>query len=107
MMTINISPETKVGKVISNEEDAEVTIRQTNNKLVTISKEKFQKLLDQKCTISANKVLYIKPSIRQGIVPGFLDNMYKQRVETKTLMKKNKKKIKELDKKIAELEKLL
>ena len=60
MMTINISPETKIGKVVSNEEDTEVTIRQANNKLVTISKEKFQKLLDQKCTISANKVLYIK-----------------------------------------------
>lgn len=73
MMTINISPDTKVGKVISNEEDEEITIRKTNGKLLNISKEQFKKILDEKCTLSANKVLYIKPSIKQGIIPSFLD----------------------------------
>ena len=107
MMTINISPETKVGKVIDDEGDKEVTIRKANGKLIMITREQYEKLLDQKCTLSANKVLYIKPSIKQGIVPAFLDHMYKQRVETKGLMKKNKKRVKAIDEEIKKLEKQL
>ena len=107
MMTVNISPETKVGKVISNEEDTEVCIRKANGELLTLSKDKFEKILNEKCTMSANKVLYIKPSIKQGIVPAFLDHMYQQRVETKSLMKKNKKRVKAIDEEIKELEKQL
>lgn len=64
MMTVNISPDTKVGKVISNEEDTNVIIRKTNGQIVTITKAQFAELLDKKCTISANKVLYIKPSLK-------------------------------------------
>ena len=107
MMTINISPDTKVGKVVSNEEDTDVTIRKTNGKLLTISKEQFEKILDEKCTLSANKVLYIKPSIKQGIIPVFLDKMYSQRISTKNEMKINIKKAKVLEEEIAKLEKEL
>lgn len=106
-MTINISPETKVGKVISNEEDTDVTIRKTNGKLITISKDQFEQILKDKCTLSANKVLYIKPSIKQGVIPQFLDKTYKLRVQTKGLMKQNKKKAKALDEQIKELEEKL
>lgn len=107
MMTINISPETKVGKVVSNEQDPDITIRKVNGKLITISKEQFQKILDEKCTLSANKVLYIKPNIKQGIIPQFLDKTYKMRKETKNKMKINKKKVKELDEQIKQLEEQL
>ena len=107
MMTINISPDTKVGKVISNEEDTDITIRKTNGKLINLSKEQFQNILDNKCTLSANKVLYIKPSIKQGIIPSFLDGMFSQRVLIKNEMKKNKKKAKALEEEIAKLEKEL
>ena len=107
MMTINVSPETKVGKVVSNEEDKDVTIRKTNGKLITISKEQFQTILDTKCTLSANKVLYIKPSIKQGIIPQFLDKFYNLRKSTKNMMKANKQKVKDLDDVIKKLEKEL
>ena len=72
MMTVNISPDTKVGKVISNEEDKDITIRKTNGKLVTLTREQFTDILNTKCTLSANKVLYIKPSMKMGIIPCFL-----------------------------------
>jgi DNA polymerase elongation subunit (family B) len=104
MMTVNISPDTKVGKVISNEEDTNVSIRKTNGQIVTITKAQFAELLDKKCTISANKVLYVKPSLKMGIIGNFLDSMYSQRVATKGLMKKNKKKAQELEKEIQKLE---
>jgi DNA polymerase elongation subunit (family B) len=107
MMTVNISPDTKVGKVVSNEEDADVTIRKSNGNLITISKAQYEEILKTKCTLSANKVLYIKPSIKQGIAPNFLDNMYQQRVATKNAMKENKKKVKALDEEIKALEKEL
>ena len=104
---INISPDTKVGKIINDETDNEVIIRKTNGKLVTISKEQLKDILENKCTLSANKVLYIKPSIKKGIINNFLSSMYAQRVETKTLAKKNKKKAKELEEEILKLEKEL
>jgi DNA polymerase elongation subunit (family B) len=107
MRTINISPDTKVGKIINDETDNEVIIRKTNGKLVTISKEQLKDILENKCTLSANKVLYIKPSIKKGIINNFLSSMYAQRVETKTLAKKNKKKAKELEDEILKLEKEL
>ena len=107
MRTINISPDTKVGKIINDETDNEVIIRKTNGKLVTISKEQLEDILENKCTLSANKVLYIKPSIKKGIINNFLSSMYAQRVETKTLAKKNKKKAKELEEEILKLEKEL
>ena len=72
MMTVNISPDTKVGKVISNEEDANVSIRKTNGQIVTITKAQFAELLDKKCTISANKVLYVKPSLKMRNYRKFL-----------------------------------
>jgi DNA polymerase elongation subunit (family B) len=107
MMTVNISPDTKVGKVISNDEDPDVTIRKTNGKLITISKTAFEDILENKCTLSSNKVLYVKPAIKMGIIPRFLDLMYQQRVETKNAAKKNKKKAKELEEEIKRLEKEL
>ena len=107
MMTVNISPDTKVGKVISNEEDADISIRKTNGKIITVNKEQFAEILENKCTLSANNVLYIKPAIKMGIIPKFLDHMYLQRVETKNAMKKNKQKVKDLEEEIKALEKEL
>jgi len=107
MMTVNISPDTKVGKVISNDEDPDVTIRKTNGKLITISKTAFEDILENKCTLSSNKVLYVKPAIKMGIIPRFLSQTYRQRVETKNEAKKNKKKAKELEEEIKRLEKEL
>ena len=69
MMTVNISPDTKVGKVISNEEDANVSIRKTNGQIVNLTKGQFAELLDKKCTISANNVLYVKPSLKMRNYP--------------------------------------
>jgi DNA polymerase elongation subunit (family B) len=104
MMTVNISPDTKIGKVVSNETDDEVIIRKTNGKLVTITKDQFNELIENKCTISANRVLYVKPSIKQGIIPCFLDKMYQNRVHIKSESKKNLKKAIEIEEAIKKLE---
>ena len=104
MMTVNISPDTKVGKVISDITDENITIKKKNGKEITISQNSFQEILNNKCTLSANNVLYIKPSIKFGIIPQFLDKMYKERVAVKKESKKNLKLVKELEKEIKNLE---
>lgn len=103
MMTVNISPDTKVGKVVSELTDEQVSIKKADGTILSITQEQFQKLINEKCTLSANNVLYVKPALKFGIIPKFLDAMYKQRVATKNEMKKNKKAAKELEEEINKL----
>lgn len=105
MMTINISPDTKVGKIVSELTDKQISIKKNNGKIINISQESFQTILKDKCTLSANNVLYIKPNLKFGIIPQFLDKMYKERVSVKKESKKNLKLVKELEKEIKQIQK--
>ena len=126
MMTINISPDTKVGKLLSdnwkeivdsirNKKNGVITfdlnetvkLKKTNGKVIDITIAQLKTLVEEKCTVSANGVLYIKPAIKFGIIPQFLDKMYKRRVEVKSQMKANKKKAKAIDEQIKKLEQQL
>lgn len=122
MMTVNISPDTKVGKLLSdewkeivakirNKEELDlnntVKLKKTNGKIIDITIAQLKTLLEEKCTVSANGVLYIKPANKFGIIPQFLDKMYKRRVEVKGEMKANKKRAKAIDEEIKQLEEQL
>ena len=122
MMTVNISPDTKVGKLLSDnwkeiiskirakeqlDLNGTVSLKKTNGKVVEITIAQLKTLVEEKCTVSANGVLYIKPAIKFGIIPQFLDKMYKRRVEVKSQMKANKKKAKAIDEQIKKLEQKL
>lgn len=122
MMTVNISPDTKVGKLLSdnwkdivakirNKEQLDlnetIKLKKTNGKIIDITTFQLKTLLEQKCTISGNGVLYIKPALKFGIIPQFLDKMYKRRVEVKGEMKQNKKRAKAIDEEIKQLEEQL
>ena len=122
MMTVNISPDTKVGKLLSDnwkeiiakirakeqlDLNGTVSLKKTNGKIVDITIAQLKTLVEEKCTCSANGVLYIKPAIKFGIIPQFLDKMYKRRVEVKGQMKANKKKAKAIDEQIKKLEQQL
>jgi DNA polymerase elongation subunit (family B) len=89
IMTINISPETKVGKIenwdaqkfVKNEVDSYVI----NGK--TITNENLRKLLDEsKYSVASNGVLY--NTDKPGCIPDILDLWFKQRVEFRALEKK-------------------
>lgn len=93
IMTLNISPETKVGKI--DGWDAKEFIKNTEktytlnsgNKSSTISNTQLNKLLnDGKFSISSNGVLY--SSDKKGIIPAILEQWYAERVEYRLLMKK-------------------
>lgn len=107
IMTCNISPETMVGKVITDvgEEDGdEVYIQKPNGKTVKMARWQFNDLLDKKCSIAANNVLYMKSTVKWGIIPSFLDKLYKGRVQIKSEMKQNKRLAHDLDEEIKALE---
>jgi DNA polymerase elongation subunit (family B) len=48
--------------------------------------------------------LFIKPSVKFGILPSFLDKLYSSRVAIKKECKKNKQKAKDLGEEIKRLE---
>ena len=96
IVSLNISPETKVGKILSTDSGS-YTIRLSNGKIVDLEEDKFKKLVQKEfLSISKYNVLYTQKF--QGVVPKFINDLYKQRVETKDkmiLLKKESKKIKD------------
>jgi DNA polymerase elongation subunit (family B) len=81
IITLNISPETKIGKV-KKINDTDYSLKLSNNKEVTISQEKYDKLIKREnlCVSKAN-VLYTQKF--KGVIPKFVDNLYTQRVAAK------------------------
>jgi len=97
IMSLNISPETKIGFVTNwnidkhvNEEMTEYLIRgTTDEQVVRLSRDAFLKYMKlEGLLISSNGVLYNGKTM--GIIPEVLDQWFKERVEYKNLMKKYK-----------------
>ena len=92
IITLNISPETKLGKVIQGdfEKGEEVTISLLNGKIHTLPSEKFKKfLVDEKVVLTKAGILYSQKS--KGILPNLIDQVYKERVEAKKQLQKYEK----------------
>lgn len=102
IMSVNISPETLVGKII-DKQDGVITIRKPNGKKIEITQESLDKVLEEKCSIAGNDAIFVKSTKKWGIIPSFLDKLYAGRVAIKKEMKKNKKLAKECDDKIKQL----
>jgi len=107
IMTLNLSPDTKVGKILETEplNREHITIKKVNGQTTELTHEQFIKLLEEKCTLAPNNVLYLKPAVKFGIVPTFLDALYKDRVAAKKEMKKCIKTLEKIDAAIEQIEK--
>jgi DNA polymerase elongation subunit (family B) len=91
IITLNISPETKVGKIIDAEDD-KIKVRFTNDKIASFTKDKFKIFVeDQKLSISKANVIYTQKF--KGVVPNLIDKLYNERVEAKNRMLECKKAI--------------
>jgi DNA polymerase elongation subunit (family B) len=101
IISLNISPETKIGKVISKNEK-EYVIRLINGKTVSLDVEKFNRLLNkEKLCLSDYDVLYTQKF--KGVIPCLIDKLYKERVDTKKEMQRHLKTLeKEKDSKVKE-----
>jgi DNA polymerase elongation subunit (family B) len=97
IITLNISPETKVGKVISGDLEnftGDITIRLINGKTHTLAAEKFKTfLVKEQMSLSKAGVLYSQKT--KGVIPNLIDEIYSVRVRTKqelSVLKKAKNK---------------
>ena len=94
IITLNISPETKVGKIVAKDDES-ITIRLTSNKDFKLSNEKFVQFMQaEKLAISKANVLYTQK--KQGVVPSLIDGLYKERVINKNIYVDLKKKLSKL-----------
>ena len=96
MITLNLSPETKVG-VITDKNEKEVTIQHVNGQEFKLSHTHFLEFVKkEKIAISKAKVLFTQKE--KGIIPITVDHYYKKRVEIKRQLKLLKKKLVTLEK---------
>jgi len=95
IMTLNVSPETKIGKLKSfssedymkNRIEEYSIIDESGKEFPPLSREEFQKLIeDSNYSISSNGVLYTQDKV--GVIPEILNVWFDKRVEYKDLMKK-------------------
>jgi len=83
MISLNLSPETKIGRL--EVVDNEYHIYHVSGKLYKLSKENFIKFIkSEKAAISKANFLFSQK--KRGIVPEFLDNLYTKRKEMKGKM---------------------
>ena len=93
MITLNLSPETKVAKIIEKDKD-HTTIQHVNGKIYKLTKEQFKKFLEiEKLSISMAGVLCSQK--QRGIVPEIVDGFYQKRVEIQKKLKKLQKRVHE------------
>jgi DNA polymerase elongation subunit (family B) len=91
MIALNMSPETKIGKIVSTNETS-IDILNTQGKIKTITKDTFKKMLvNQDIVLAANKVLFINPNKKKGLIPAFQERLYERRKFYKNLAKQAKK----------------
>jgi DNA polymerase elongation subunit (family B) len=97
MITLNLSPETKIGSIV-NKTDKEVTIKHVNGQQFSLTTENFLKFVNkEQISISKAKVLFSQKE--KGIIPETVDHYYEKRVELKRQLKNAKKKLASLTKK--------
>lgn len=111
MINLNISPETKLGKILGKDEN-EIEFN-VGDKHYKCSHNKFNEIIKDRITISSNNILYVSPLKKKGIVPCFLERLYQSRKTTKkqmlgfkdklTRLEKSSNEYKELDTKVAQL----
>ena len=96
LMSLNISPETKIGKVInwdtythSVNKISEYSVEIDGN-ISKLTKDQFDTFMkNEKFTISSSGILYRTDKL--GTIPEVVDVWFKQRLEYKKLMKEHKK----------------
>jgi len=95
MITLNLSPETKIGKIVGKNKE-EITIKDVNNNTYKLSTGKFATLVkDKDLAISRAGVLFTQKT--KGLIPEVVDYYYSKRVEVKKELSKLKKKIAKLE----------
>ena len=85
IITLNISPETKMGKILTRENGI-VKFKLINGKEYEITEEKFKKFIElEKIAISCSNIMFSQKE--KGICAQLIDDIYQNRVKNKNEMK--------------------
>jgi len=106
IIALNISMETKIGKILEKGDNEWVVKIGTTIKRLT--PKQFNEKVLPKCVISANDILYRRPSSEEdlGVVPKFLSKTYALRRQVKARMIKKKAKFEKIKSTLSEEEKI-
>lgn len=104
MISLNLSPETKVGKFIKND-DGTFTIRHVSGKTLNFTKERFAELIKAE-ELAITKANFLFTQKFKGVVPLFVDHFYNKRVEIKKELQKYKVELSKLKKNTSEYRKV-
>lgn len=89
MISLNLSPETKIGRV---EKDGDkIKIHHVSGRIFEMTKENFKKFMDEE-KAALTKAGFLFSQKKRGLVPEFLDNLYSKRKEMKNKMLEARKK---------------
>ena len=89
MISLNLSPETKIGRV---EKDGDkVKIHHVSGRVFEMTKENFAKFINEE-KAALTKAGFLFSQKKRGLVPEFLDNLYSKRKEMKSKMLESRKK---------------
>lgn len=95
MITLNLSPETKIGKITEVSKE-KITVQHVNGQFFDLTPAAFSKFVDQeKLSISKANILFSQK--QKGIVPEIVDSFYQKRVEARKRHKVLEKKLLTLD----------
>ena len=86
MITLNISPETKIGRLLEKTDEYVLIKTADTGEIVKYDIAKFNYLLEHKLTISENQILYWKATVKKGFIPRFLERLYTERRSKKDEM---------------------
>jgi len=89
MITLNISPETKFGKILEIRGN-KVRIEDNVGKETILSKENFDKII-KKNNIAVSKSNVLFTQHKKGIFPKLVEEVYNKRLDDKSKINKNKK----------------
>lgn len=101
MISLNLSPETKVGKFTKND-DGTFTIRHVSGKTLNFTKERFGELIKAE-ELAITKANFLFTQKFKGVVPLFVDHFYNKRVEIKKELQKYKVELNEIENEIKKL----
>ena len=93
IMSLNISPETKVGRVVGWDNrkyvagELEKVVVETGDETANLTNDQFKQFVtDGNLAVSTNGILYRQD--KRGVIPAILEKWFSERVEYKDLMKK-------------------
>jgi DNA polymerase elongation subunit (family B) len=104
MISLNLSPETKIGRVVKNHK-GNIDIYHVSGKTIELTPTNFSAFIEkEECSLTKAGFLFTQK--RKGIIPEFLDYYYKQRVGIQDELFECEKKLIQLDKKSNEYREL-